>query len=192
MSFATCSHCAVPWNPYSTQPPRHRHVNQRRLADNRRIPASVARVMAALRCGPFAGRPAQPTSYGAGAATAIASVELRNLGPAVWAAGGVQEREGACTARKCGSGYAAWEYSLINPLRIFLRRLGVSTLDHKQRLPTVSGLLPGKAQSLRRQVMRQIPPLTTGPVLIEDRVHDLPQRVAAQMPDTDGCRAFHA
>lgn len=26
------------------------------------------------------------------------------------------------TARKCGSGYAACEYSLISPLRIFLRR----------------------------------------------------------------------
>src|SRR4051812_5149563 len=36
-------------------------------------------------------------------------------------------------------------------------------------------------RGLRRQVMRQIRPLTTGPVLIEDRVQDFPQRVAALM-----------
>jgi hypothetical protein len=32
----------------------------------------------------------------------------------------------ACTARKLGFGYAAWEYSLIRPLRIFLRRIRVA------------------------------------------------------------------
>jgi hypothetical protein len=35
---------------------------------------------------------------------------------------------------------------------------------------------------LRRQIVRQVRPLTSGPVLVEDRVHDLPQLVAALMP----------
>jgi hypothetical protein len=34
----------------------------------------------------------------------------------------ISEHGAACTARKLGSGYAACEYSLISPLRIFLRR----------------------------------------------------------------------
>jgi hypothetical protein len=35
---------------------------------------------------------------------------------------------------------------------------------------------------LRRQIVRQIRPLTPGPVLVEDRIHDLPQLVTALMP----------
>jgi hypothetical protein len=32
------------------------------------------------------------------------------------------QRQSSCTARKCDSGHAACEYSLISPMRIFLRR----------------------------------------------------------------------